>query len=164
MSIKEDGETDSELEDEPIDSEEDETDGEWEDNPTDFERLKPFDCPFCYSSMPDWYGGGCGHFVFSFEATNFEYLTVDTDFQKLALRHFRDLGYKVEELPCPLEPWAKYEDDDGDTHTLPSLDKLVPGLKLLTHMYHGPHGHGSWGIVVGFIEDPPQSFPPGSPA
>jgi len=65
--------------------------------------------------MPDWYGGGCGHFVFSFETTNFEYLTVETEFQKLVLRHFRDFGYEVEELPCPMEPWAKYEDDDGDT-------------------------------------------------
>lgn len=128
---------------------------EYEDNPTEFEKLRPFDCPFCGTEI-DWELGGCSHFVFSFEMVNFVYISIDSEFQALALGRFRELGHDVKELPCPLEDWAEYEDNEGEVHSVPSLDKVVPGLELLEHVYHAPHGHGSWGIVVGFMREMPR--------
>ena len=103
-----------------------------------------FECPFCHGEVD--YSGGCPHFVFSFEMVNFEYLTLDEDFKNRTLGKLRDKGYNLDRLPCPMEPWAR---DDGG-RTMPSLDKLITSIKIDSYRYRGPHGHGSWGLIVGF--------------
>jgi hypothetical protein len=135
MSVREDGETDR----------------QWQDDPADWEDLRPFNCPFCGKVM-DWEEGGCSHYVFTYEMVNFVYVTLDSDFRELVLRHLHGMGYKDKELPCPLEGWAEYYDGD-ESRVLPSLDKVVPGLELMDYQYSGPHGHGSWGVVLGFMKD-----------
>ena len=151
MSFEEDDANQTGRQHEQCDSEGAEIEDEYEDQPSDFEKLRPFDCPFCGKTI-DWYGGECPHHVFSYELVNFEYTFIDSEFQEFALRRLHELSHNIEEMPCPLEPWAEYEDDEGDSHEMPSLDKVVLGLKLLKYIYHGPHGHGSWGVVVGFME------------
>ena len=103
-----------------------------------------FKCPFCDREAD--YAGGCRHFVFSFEMINFQYMVVDKDFRNRALDHLRGLGFILDELPCPLEPWA----EDREGNQMPSLPKVISGVRLVGYKYSAPHGHGSWGVIVGF--------------
>ncbi|NPV03468.1 MAG: hypothetical protein HPY67_01885 [Syntrophaceae bacterium] len=103
-----------------------------------------FTCPYCHKEAD--YSGGCPHFVFSFELVNFDYLVLNEDFKNRAIMQLRNQGYRLAQMPCPLEPWAS----DSEGNSMPSLDKLIPGLELAEYRYSGPHGHGSCGMVVGF--------------
>ena len=109
-----------------------------------------FKCPFCRKNVD--YEGGCPHFVFSYEMVNFDYIILDKEFKREALKQLRGQGYKLRKLPCPLEPWA----EDSSGNEMPAMHKLIPGLKLTGYCYSAPYGHGSWGLVVGFEQKKKQ--------
>lgn len=116
---------------------------ELDDEIEDYTELR-FRCPFCGKEASSL--RGCQHFVFSFEMVNFEYLKIKKAFATRVVKYLCNKGYKVEEPPCPLAPWA----EDSEGNEIPSLHKIMPGVKLTGYSYSVPHGHGSWGIVVGF--------------
>jgi hypothetical protein len=119
------------------------------------EALSPdsmeFECPYCGKWSDS--SGGCSHHVFTFETVNFEYISIDEKFEKQTVKKLRKLGFTLDRLPCPLEPWA--EDDDGQS--MPELEKLIPTLSVIGYSYSAPHGHGSWGVYAGYNKRITQS-------
>jgi hypothetical protein len=105
-----------------------------------------FSCPFCGKEVD--YSGGCAHLVFSYELVNFEYLTLDKNFEKLALSVLKEKGYKITSLPCPVDDWPS---DDDEGKIIPPLSTILPGLRIDSYSHSQPHGHDCWGVIVGFF-------------
>ncbi len=122
------------------------------DGPPESAVVMEFKCPFCQRWVD--YQGGCPHFAFSFEEVNFEYLTCVEDFEKRTLSTLRTKGYDLDSLPLPQGEWV---DNDDDGNPMPSLDRLVSGLKFIEYSSSAPHGHGSWGILLGFEQKERQT-------
>lgn len=122
-----------------VDDDDDEDEDEEDDLPYDVA-----DCPICNERVT--FDGGCSHLAFIFEFVNFDYMYLNSNYESVVIQHLSNLGYVLENLPCPSEGWAS--DDEGNP--IPGIETLVPGLVIIEDMHLG--NHDGWGYIWGFMK------------
>ena len=116
-------------------------------NQSRLSKRREYHSPFCKIKSDVWGpDGDCNHNVFTYETCNFEYLGIAEDFEKKAIKILRDLGYKLDSLPCPFEPWAS----DDNHKEMPDLEEFIPGL-IIKRCDNDPTDY--WLYYVGFYND-----------
>jgi len=114
-----------------------------------------FTCPYCFEHVVVGQCD-CKHVIFIWDGTNGEYMQISPKFLEALKQKLENHGIPYEEiehdLPRPDEGFCYVRDDDYENVIeTKNLEELFAGdVAFESYTHCGPHGHGSWGWIIGF--------------